>query len=122
VALSANSCPSGFLSESPKVNRFGEMSRSLMEKITNSSELRTNLSLVLDEVQFNQDSYVIERKGRPAAVIVPLTVYENWKRSRQRFFETVRRIQEANQNADADEVMQDVLAAQQAVRAGMVQK
>ncbi len=93
-----------------------------MEKITNSSELRTNLSLVLDEVQFNQDSYVIERKGRPAAVIVPLTVYENWKRSRQRFFETVRRIQEANQNADADEVMQDVLAAQQAVRAGMVQK
>ena len=93
-----------------------------MEKITNSSELRTNLSLVLDEVQFNQDSYVIERKGRPAAVIVPLTVYENWKRSRQRFFETVRRIQEANQNADPDEVMQDVLAAQQAVRAGMVQK
>lgn len=93
-----------------------------MEKITNSSELRTNLSLVLDEVQFNQDSYIIERKGRPAAVIVPLTVYENWKRSRQRFFETVWRIQEANQNADADEVMQDVLAAQQAVRAGMVQK
>lgn len=90
-----------------------------MEKITNSSELRTNLSLVLDEVQFHQDSYVIERKGRPAAVIVPLPVYENWKRSRERFFESMRRIQEANQNADPDEVMQDVLAAQQAIRAEM---
>jgi prevent-host-death family protein len=95
------------------------MERILMEKTTNSSDLRSNLSLVLDEVQFNQDSYVIERKGRPAAVIVPLTVYENWKRSRERFFESVRRIQEANKNADPDEVMQDVLEAQQAVRAEM---
>jgi prevent-host-death family protein len=88
-----------------------------MEKVTNSSELRSNLSLVLDEVQFNQDSYVIERKGRAAAVIVPLTVYENWKRSRERFFETIRRVQEVNQDADPDEVMRDVLEAQQAVRA-----
>jgi prevent-host-death family protein len=93
-----------------------------MEKVTNSSALRSNLSLVLDEVQFNQDSYVIERKGRPAAVIVPLTVYENWKQSRERFFETVRRIQEANKNADPDEVLQDVLEAQQAVRAKMPQE
>lgn len=93
-----------------------------MEKITNSSELRTNLSLVLDEVQFNQDSYVIERKGRPAAVIVPLNVYENWKHSRLRFFETVRRIQEANQDADPSEVLQDVLAAQQAIRAEMIRE
>lgn len=93
-----------------------------MEKVTNSSELRTNLSLVLDEVQFNQDSYVIERKGRPAAVIVPLNVYENWKQSRLRFFETVRRIQEANQDADPSEVLEDVLAAQQAVRAEMIRE
>ncbi|MFZ0545503.1 MAG: type II toxin-antitoxin system Phd/YefM family antitoxin [Candidatus Promineifilaceae bacterium] len=93
-----------------------------MEKITNSSGLRSNLSLVLDEVQFNQDSYVIERKGRAAAVIVPLGVYENWKRSRERFFETVKRIQEANNAADPDEVMQDVLEAQQAVRAEMAQE
>ena len=71
-----------------------------MEKVTNSSALRSNLSLVLDEVQFNQDSYVIERKGRPAAVIVPLNVYDNWKRSRERFFDVVRQIQAANQDAD----------------------
>jgi prevent-host-death family protein len=93
-----------------------------MEKVTNSSALRNNLSLVLDEVQFNQDSYVIERKGRPAAVIVPLTVYDNWKRSRERFFETVKQVQEANRDADPDEVMQDVLEAQQAVRAEMAQE
>lgn len=93
-----------------------------MEKVTNSSALRNNLSLVLDEVQFNQDSYVIERKGRPAAVIVPLTVYENWRRSREHFFETVARIQEANSNVAPDEVMQDVLEAQQSVRAETAQE
>jgi prevent-host-death family protein len=99
-----------------------KIARRIMEKVTNSSALRSNLSLVLDEVQFNQDSYVIERKGRPAAVIVPLTVYDNWKRSRERFFETVKQIQEANRDADPDEVMQDVLEAQQAVRAEMAQE
>lgn len=96
--------------------------RKEMEKTTNSSDLRSNLSLVLDEVQFNQDSYVIERKGRPAAVIVPLAVYDNWKKSRERFFETVKQIQAANENADPDEILQDILAAQQAVRAEIAQE
>jgi prevent-host-death family protein len=62
-----------------------KIARKIMEKVTNSSDLRSNLSLVLDDVQFNQDSYVIERKGRPAAVIVPLNVYDNWKRSGNAF-------------------------------------
>ncbi|WP_420645051.1 type II toxin-antitoxin system Phd/YefM family antitoxin [Candidatus Leptofilum sp.] len=108
--------------QSLQSRKLDKLARSVMEKVTNSSALRSNLSLVLDEVQFNQDSYVIERKGRPAAVIVPLTVFENWKRSRERFFETVRRIQEANKNADPDEVLQDVLEAQQAVRAELTQE
>jgi prevent-host-death family protein len=99
-----------------------KIARKIMEKVTNSSDLRSNLSLVLDDVQFNQDSYVIERKGRPAAVIVPLNVYDNWKRSRERFFDMARQIQVANKDADPDEVMRDVLEAQQAVRAEMAQE
>ena len=105
-----------------QANNLDKTGRKDMEKVTNSSDLRSNLSLVLDEVQFNQNSYVIERKGRPAAVIVPLAVYDNWKRSRERFFETVKQIQAANQNADPDEVLQDILEAQQAVRAQMAQE
>jgi hypothetical protein len=38
------------------------------------------------------------------------------QKSRERFFETVRRVQKANQEADPDDVMQDVLEAQQAIR------
>jgi hypothetical protein len=41
---------------------------------------------------------------------------------RERFFETVRQIQKANLEADPDEVMDDVLKAQQAVRTEQAQK
>jgi hypothetical protein len=71
----------------------------------------------LDEVQFNRDNYIIERNGRPAAVIVPMNVYENWRQSRRRFFEIVREVQQANADVDPDEVMELVLEAQRAVRA-----
>ena len=88
-----------------------------MEKSINSSLLRSKLSPILDDVQFNRDNYIIERNGRAAAAIVPMDVYENWKQSRQRFFEIVREVQEANKDADPDEVMELVLEAQQAARA-----
>ena len=88
-----------------------------MEKSIKSSVLRSKLSPILDEVQFKGDNYIIERNGRPAAVIVPLDIYENWKQNRQRFFDTIRQVQEANQDADPDKVMELVLQAQQAVRA-----
>jgi hypothetical protein len=44
------------------------------------------------------------------------------QQSRKRFFETVRQIQKANLEADPDEVMDDVLKAQQAVRTEQAQK
>ena len=92
-----------------------------VEKVINSSSLRSSLSPVLDGVQFNHDNYIIERKGKPAAAIVPLFVYEEWKRNQERFFEIVREIQQANQDADPDEVLEFVLEAQQAVRNELTQ-
>ena len=99
-----------------QINQLASQQGAQMEKIIKSSVLRSQLSPILDEVQFNRDNYIIERNGRPAAVIVPLDIYENWKQNRQRFFDTIRQVQQANQDADADEVMELVLQAQQAVR------
>lgn len=99
-----------------QINQLASQQGAQMEKIIKSSVLRSQLSPILDEVQFNRDNYIIERNGRPAAVIVPLDIYENWKQNRQRFFETIRQVQQANQDADPDEVMELVLQAQQAVR------
>lgn len=99
-----------------QINQLASQQGAQMEKIIKSSVLRSQLSPILDEVQFNRDNYIIERNGRPAAVIVPLDIYENWKQNRQRFFDTIRQVQQANQDADPDEVMELVLQAQQAIR------
>ena len=40
-----------------------------------------------------------------------------WEDERKALFETIRKIQQANASADPDQVMEDVLQAQQAVRA-----
>lgn len=80
------------------------------------TKAREMLRTILDEVQYRGDKYVISRHGEPAAVVVPLEIYENWKKQRRRLLELIQEVQEANKNADPQEVMRDVLEAQQAVR------
>lgn len=89
----------------------------LMEKLVNSSFLRKRLSDILDEVQFNREKYIIERKGKPAVALVPLSVYENWKRDRERLFELIAKAQNNSGEQDPDEIMALVLEAQEATRA-----
>ena len=87
-----------------------------MERELSSTAARDSFSTILDEVQFQGEKYIINRKGKPAAVLVPLEVYEHWKQNRQQFFDLVRSFQTASGDNDPDEVMDLVLAAQEAVR------
>ena len=87
-----------------------------MEKEVGITKARDMLRTILDEVQYRGDKYVVSRHGEPAVVIVPLEVYENWKKQRQRLLELIREVQSANEEYDPEEVMADVLKAQQEVR------
>jgi len=87
-----------------------------MEKTVSSTRARDSFSTILDEVQFHGNKYFINRKGKPAAVLVPIDVYESWKQSRQQFFDLVRSFQEASGDNDPAEIMELVLEAQKAVR------
>ena len=87
-----------------------------MERVLGITRARQEFSDVVERVQYQGDSYIISRHGKPAAAVVPVEVYEGWKRQRRDLFDAIRKIQEANRGADPDEVMQDVLQAQQAVR------
>ena len=87
-----------------------------MEKELGITEAREKFSDVVEQVQYQGDSYIISRHGKPAAAVVPIKVYEEWKRQRQAFFDAIRQIQEANRDANPDQVMQDVLQAQQEAR------
>ena len=87
-----------------------------MEKLVGATEARDRLRRILDEVQYQGNKYIIERHGQPAVAVVPIEIYERWKQQRKRLLELVHEVQEANTGAEADEVMKEVLAAQQAVR------
>ena len=87
-----------------------------MERKLGLAKARENFSEIVEQVQYQGESYVISRHGKPAAAVVPVEVYENWKRQRNTFFETIRKLQEANQKFDPDQVWEDVLQAQRSSR------
>jgi prevent-host-death family protein len=87
-----------------------------MEKSIGVTEAREKLSEIVEKVQFQGDTFVISRHGKPAAAVVPMKVYEIWKRQREEFFDTVRKIQESNRDADPNQVFNDVLEAQKKTR------
>ena len=87
-----------------------------MEKEIGVTKARLMIREIIDEVQYQGDKYVISRHGKPAAAIVPMEVYDNWKHQRQRLLELIQKVHDANPDAEPDEVMADALAAQQAVR------
>ena len=87
-----------------------------MEKMIGLTEARKQFSGIVNEVMYQGDTYVIEKQGKPAAAVVPMDVYEQWRRRRERFFDLIRDVQDQNLDVDAASIMQDVLDAQQAVR------
>ena len=87
-----------------------------MERVLGITKARAELGNLIEQVQYQGDSYIISRHGKPAAAVVSIEVYESWKRQRKAFFDAIRKIQEANKDAEPDEVMRDLLQAQQAVR------
>ena len=92
-----------------------------MERQLGITEARKLLARIVDAVKYEGDNYVIVRHGQPAAAIVPMEVYRQWKREREGLFDVIRKIQAANADADPDEVMKQVLEAQQAVRQSSVE-
>ena len=67
-----------------------------MEKALDITNARQQFATMVDQVRYKKDSYIILKRGEPAAVLVPLDVYEVWKREREQLFAAIRRIQEEN--------------------------
>ncbi len=61
-----------------------------MEKTVGAFEARRNFGEILQEVAARGDRYVVERHGKAVAAVVPVEVYEQWKRSRADFFAKLR--------------------------------
>lgn len=84
-----------------------------MEKNISVSQAREKLGDLVEQVQYQGDTYIINRNGKPAAAVVPLEVYESWKRERQAFFDFLRQAQgRASLTPEvADKVASEAVAA-----------
>ena len=69
------------------------------------------------ELRYSGDPVIVEKKGRPFAVLISPEDFERFQQlAKEQFFETVREIQQDNKDADPDEVLRDVTEAVEAVR------
>jgi prevent-host-death family protein len=83
--------------------------RGEMEKELGVTKARQVFGTMVEQVQYQGDTYIISRHGKPAAAMVPMAVYEAWKRQRQELFDQIRQMQ---QEADLEPDEADRLAAE----------
>lgn len=88
-----------------------------MERTVGAWQARREFGRILQQVATRGDRIVVERHGEPLAAVVPIEVYEQWKRARESFFEKLQKAaQQANLSPEeADKLAQEAVAA---VRAG----
>ncbi len=87
-----------------------------MKSKLSAVDARQKFGEVLEGVYYKGDEVVIERAGKPMAAIVPLRIYENYLRRRERLFEIIEKTWEYNKDVDPAEVEADVAEAVAAVR------
>jgi prevent-host-death family protein len=86
-----------------------------MERTLGAFEARRQFGKVLQGVA-RGDKVVVERNGEPVAAVVPIELYEQWKKRRAAFFEHMRLVSE-RANVPEDEAQALIEEAITAVRA-----
>ena len=85
-------------------------------------EARANFSDLLGRVFYTRQPVIIEKKGRPFAVVISPQDYESLWKEREQAFAVVDSIRERNSDQDPEEVEKDVTAVVEAVREEMYEK
>lgn len=62
----------------------------LTEEKIGAYEARRCFGEILQKVASTGDKILVERYGEPIAAVVPIEVYQQWKLSRQDFFDKIR--------------------------------
>jgi prevent-host-death family protein len=89
----------------------------MLTRRVSAKEARSNFSDLLGSVRYSGDPVIVEKKGRPFAVMISPEDFERFQQlAKEQLFDTVREIHKANKDADPDEVLADVTQAVEAVR------
>jgi prevent-host-death family protein len=87
-----------------------------MVKRYTAQETREKLSDILGTVYYGKEPVIVEKRGRPVAVLISPEDFELLQQERERRFTVIDRIQERNADFDLEEVLSDVTAVVEDVR------
>jgi prevent-host-death family protein len=80
-------------------------------------EARKKLGEVLEGVYYRGDEVVIERAGKPMAVVIPAGLYASLERDRERLFDLIEMNWQRNKDVPYEEIEKEVADAIREVRA-----
>ncbi|MFY9941212.1 MAG: type II toxin-antitoxin system Phd/YefM family antitoxin [Desulfobacterales bacterium] len=75
-----------------------------MKKTVSAMRARQNLGQIMNEVSLRGDDFIIERAGKPVAVLVSMGKYQIMEKNRQEAWEAVRQIREKMSSEDPKKV------------------
>jgi prevent-host-death family protein len=87
-----------------------------MKRRLSAVEARKRFGEILEGVYYRGDEVVIERAGKPMAVVIPTSRYEAIERSRERLFDLIEKAQERNKDVPYEVIERDVAEAIAEVR------
>jgi prevent-host-death family protein len=76
----------------------------MVKKVLDTNSVRDRLGEILDEAHYHGSEFVIQRRGKPLAAIIPYSYYEQLERMRADAFRVFHEIWEANKDVDPEEV------------------
>jgi prevent-host-death family protein len=79
-------------------------------------DARANFSELLGLVYYTKEPVVVERKGKPFAVVISPDQYAMLEKELERSWQTLQQVQEQNADKDPEEVLQDVTEVVETVR------
>jgi prevent-host-death family protein len=82
-----------------------------------SREARKNFGTLIRSVHSTNEPVIVERKGKPYAVVISSDQYEQWRQDRAaRLWQTVARVQQRHAKEDPDEIYRAVSEVVEQVR------
>jgi prevent-host-death family protein len=87
-----------------------------MKKRMSALEARKNLGQLLEEVFYKGSQFIIERKGKPMAALIPVWIMEQWREHRKVFFDVIEQLWEKNKEASVEVIEEEVKEAVNKVR------
>ncbi len=79
-------------------------------------DFRTSPGTILDRVDYRKESFLIERAGKPKAVLIPLSLYQYIEKARERIFTANKNMRKAFKKVNPITIEAEITKTIQQVR------